>query len=73
MKITNRYNGYLAVQTTRGMEIVRSVSVSKFTELEPAQKDLTVYKNGKKIEATGEFWISKPLPNNQYMIVDWPY
>lgn len=73
MRITNRYNGCLAVQTTRGMEIVKAVPIPKFTELEPAQPDLTVYKKGKKIEATGKFWISKPLPNNQYMIVDWPY
>lgn len=73
MRITNRYNGYIAIQTIRGIEIVESASVPKFTDLEPVQKELAVYKNGKKIEATGKFWISKPLPNNQYMIVDWPY
>lgn len=73
MRITDRHSGYIVKQAISGMEIVESVTVPKFTGLEPGPKDLVLLRNGKKVKVAGQFWISRQLKNGHYMVVDWLY
>lgn len=73
MRITNSHYGYIVKQTVSGMEIVESVTVPKFTDLEPGPRDLSLLKDRKEVKAVGRFWFSKPFKDGHYMVVDWLY